>query len=141
MGITNLAKTLIETISAWPSITVHPHQFLAQEFRFGKAEIGHVHSWGVVDIPFTRAIHSFLVENRLAEQHQWLPDSGWTTFHMRSANDLEHALWLMRISYLRYELKSHSDASALLRVESERLHLQPELSVLLSHGRSKTPVS
>jgi hypothetical protein len=135
-----LVKRLIENVSAWPTVVVHPHQFLAQEFRFGKAEIGHVHAWGAVDVPFTVAIRIFLVENQLAKQHLWVPDSGSTTFHMRSANDLEHALWLLRISYLRYELKSHSDGSVLLRSESERLHLQPELAGLLSHRRSSTPV-
>jgi hypothetical protein len=137
----SLVKTLIENVSAWPNVVVHRHQFLGQEFRFGNAEIGHVHAWGAVDIPFTVAIRIFLVESQLAEQHFWVPDSGWTTFHMRSANDLEHALWLLRISYLRYELKSHSDVSALLRSESDRLHLQPELAGLLSHVRSNTPVS
>jgi Family of unknown function (DUF5519) len=128
-----LVKKLIEKISAWPNVSVHPHQFLAQEFRFGKAEIGHVHSWGVVDIPFTRAIRDYLIENQFAQQHHWLPDSGWTMFCMWSTKDLEHALWLMRISYLRYALRSHSDASALLKTESQRIHLQPELTGLLGN--------
>jgi hypothetical protein len=114
-----LVKTLIEKVSAWPNVTTHSHQFMAQEFRMGKTEIGHVHPWGVVDVPFTRAVRRHLVEKRLAEQRHWLPDSGWTTFHMRSASDLEHALWLMRISYLRYALKLHSDAQQLLRAEAE----------------------
>jgi hypothetical protein len=56
---------------------------------------------------------------------------------MRSTRDLEHALWLMRISYLRHALKSYSEAQQLLRGEAEQLHLQPELAELLSRGHCK----
>ena len=43
-----------------------------------------------------------------SEEHRWVPNSGWITFQMRSEKDLSHALWLMRLSYLRYALKSHN---------------------------------
>src|ERR1700682_5468815 len=35
-----------------------------------------------------------------------VPNSGWTTFHVRDEGDLDHALSLMRLSYLRYALKT-----------------------------------
>jgi hypothetical protein len=50
---------------------------------------------------------------------------------MRSQEDLNHALWLMRISYLRYALKSAPDAHKLLERESRELHLSPQLRSLL----------
>ena len=34
---------LDEEVSAWPGVSVHPHRFGGREFKFGKAEIGHVH--------------------------------------------------------------------------------------------------
>src|SRR5260370_33948497 len=54
-------STFIQIVSAWPHISVHPHQFEAQEFCFDKAEVGHVHLWGTVDIPFPRAIRDVLL--------------------------------------------------------------------------------
>jgi hypothetical protein len=134
-----LAQLLVEEVLAWPNVSVHPHQFMAQELRVGKPEIGHVHAWAVVDIPFTLAIRNWLIENKLAQQHHWLPDSGWTSFRMLSSKDLQHALWLMRISYLRYALKSHLDAPAFLKDESGRLNLRPELAALLFNNRSSIP--
>jgi Protein of unknown function (DUF2891)/Family of unknown function (DUF5519) len=41
------------------------------------------------------------------------PNSGWITFQMRSEKDLSHALWLMRLSYLRYALKISTDPQKL----------------------------
>ena len=50
-------------------------------------------------------------------------DSGWGTFHVRGEEGLDHALWLMRLSYLRYALKKAPDPCRLLKQESEELGL------------------
>jgi hypothetical protein len=125
-------ERLREEVVSWPGISVHPHQFAAREYRFGKAEVGHVHFWGDVDIPFPRPVHDFLLGRHLAEQHRSVPDSGWTTFHMHGDNDVEHAVWLMRLSYLRYALKSANGPSELLETEAERLSLSSDLVAVLS---------
>jgi Family of unknown function (DUF5519) len=123
---------LKEEVSSWPGISVHPHRFAAWEYRFGKTEVGHVHFWGDVDIPFPRSVHDYLLDHRLAVQHHWVPNSGWTSFHIRGDKGVEHAIWLMRLSYLRYALKSAPDPVELLETEAERLHLRPNLVSLLS---------
>ena len=89
-------------VSSWPNVSVHPHRFGGKEFRYGKAEIGHVHRDGTVDIPFPRAVRDALLEEGQAEEHYWMPDSGWTTFKVRGEEEIAHAVELMRISYLRY---------------------------------------
>lgn len=118
-------------LSSWPNVSVHPHRFGGKEFRFGKAEIGHVHREGTVDIPFPRAVRDALLEEGRAEEHRWVPDSGWTTFRIRGEADLHHAIGLLRISYLRYALKTASDPHELLKQESESLHLSPRFISLL----------
>jgi hypothetical protein len=118
-------------VSGWPNISTHPHRFGGREFRLGNAEVGHVHTGGIVDIPFPRAIHDALLAQGVAKEHRWVPNSGWITFHMRSHEDLGHALWLMRISYLRYALKTAPDAHELLERESRELHLSPQWRALL----------
>ena len=124
-------KKLEQQVSAWPCISVHPHRFGGREFRFGRAEVGHVHTGGVVDIPFPRPVRDALLAEGLAEEHRWVPNSGWTTFRIRSDEDLKRALWLMRLSYLRYALKTAADPRQLLEQESEELHLRPQFKSLL----------
>ena len=84
-----------------------------------------------MDIPFPRPVRNALLAEGLAEEHRWVPNSGWITFHVHSEKDLSHALWLMRLSYLRYALKTVTDPRALLEQESEELHLSPEFRSLL----------
>lgn len=126
------AKLLEEQVAAWPHVSVAQHRFGGREFRFNKAEIGHVHFWGDVDIPYPRAIRDALLADQLAQPHRWLPNSGWITFRMSSAADLAHSLRLMRLSWLRYALKSSPDPTLTLREESQQLHLGPTLASLLA---------
>ena len=134
----NYWKKLADEVSAWPNVAVHSHRFGGKEFQFGSAEVGHIHVGGIVDIPFPRPIRDALLAEGLAEEHHWVPNSSWTTFHVRSEGDLSHALWLMRLSYLRYALKAASDPRRLFEQESEDLHLSPQFRSLLEPFVPKT---
>jgi hypothetical protein len=144
----NYLKTLEAKVSAWPNVSIHPHRFGGREFRHGYAEVGHTHAGGIVDLPFPRSVRDALLAEGLAEEHRWVPNSGWTTFQIRSEEDLSHALWLMRLSYLRYALKTATDPQKLLDLESEQLHLSSPLKALLepfvprtANGISAEPLS
>ena len=131
-------KKLEEEVSGWPHISVHPHRFAGREFRFLSAELGHVHTGGIVDIPFPRSIHDALLAKGLAQEHRWVPNSGWITFRICSEKDLKHALWLMRLSYLRYALKRAADPRELFEQESKQLCLSPQFKSLLEPFVPKT---
>jgi hypothetical protein len=127
----NYLSLLEDEVSAWPNVSAHPHRFGGKEFRFGKAEIGHVHRDGTVDIPFPRAVRDALLKEGQAEEHRWVPNSGWTTFKIRSGADVSHAVELMRVSYLRYAVRTASHPRDFLKQESEALHLSSRFTALL----------
>ena len=121
----NYFKKVADVVSAWSNVSVHPHRFGGREFLFGSAEVGHIHIGGIVDIPSPRSLHDAMLADGLAEQHHWVPNSGWILFPMRSEEDLTHALWLMRLSYLRYALKTSTNPQQLFEQESKELRLSP----------------
>lgn len=129
----NFLQKIESEISSWPQVTVHAHRFGRREFRFGRAEIGHIHLGGTVDIPFPRPVRDALLEQGLAEEHRWVPNSGWVTFVARSEADWKHAAWLMRLSYFRYALRKAADPSQLLDEESHSLHLSAGMKALFEH--------
>jgi hypothetical protein len=110
-------NTLVEQVSAWPSVCMRDHRFGGIEFRVGAREIGHLHAFGIVDIPFTVKIRDALVRSGNAERHHWLPDSGWTTIRVEK-HGLDGALKLLRLSYLRIQAKS-ADIPAATRASLE----------------------
>ena len=120
-------KTLAEDLSAWPGVSCHDHRFGGVEFRVEEREIGHVHNFGIVDIPFTVKIREALIHTGRAEQHHWLPKSGWTTVRVKE-HGVENARALLRLSYLRIRAKSaDSVAASRAQEELEALEIQPEV--------------
>jgi luciferase-like monooxygenase len=67
----------------------------------------------------------------LAQEHRWGPNSGWITFQARSEVDVSDALWLMRLSYLRYALKTASDPRRMLDQSSDELQLSARFKSVL----------
>jgi Luciferase len=124
-------ERLEQEISSWPGVSAHPHRFGGREFRFKAAEIGHIHIGGTVDIPFPRSIRDALLAEGLAQEHRWVPNSGWITFQVRGEEDFKHARWLMRLSYLRYALKTATDPRRCLNEYGEELQLSPQFRSLL----------
>jgi hypothetical protein len=131
-------KKLEDEVSTWPNVSVHAQRFGGREFRFGSADVGHVHVGGIVDIPVPRPVRDALLAEGLADAHRWVPNSGWITFHMRGEDDLKHAFWLMRLAYLRYALKCAADPRGLFAQESEALHLSAKLQSLLEPFLART---
>ena len=120
-----------QEVSSWPGVSKHGHSYGGTEYHFGSAQIGHIHTRATVHIPFPRAFHDELIAQGLAEKHPWSPESGWISFHPAAEDGTRHAIWLMRLSYLRYALRKAPDAITHLEHESEELHLSPSFRALL----------
>ena len=104
-------RILVEQVSIWQGVSVRDHRFGGIEFRQGTREIGHVHAFGVVDIPFTVKIRDVLIRSGKAQRHHWLPDSGWTTIRVQEHGS-GNAINSLRLSYLRIQLKSTDSFTA-----------------------------
>ncbi len=87
-------KKLEDEVLTWPHVSVHSHRFGGREYLFDEAEVGHVHTGVIVDIPFPLSVRDALLANGLAEEHHWVPNWGWITFNLLKEDDLKHALSL-----------------------------------------------
>lgn len=87
-------------ISDWPGVTVKSHDRGGREFVLDGQEVGHIHRGQLVDIPFAKHVRDILIEEGRAQKHHVLPDSGWVSYRVRSDQDVDGAVWLLRVSYL-----------------------------------------
>lgn len=88
------------TLLTWPNVSAHPHRFGGTEYRYGpKREIGHIHGDQMVDLPFPTTLRHELVAAGRAEPHHILSESGWVSFYIHSAEDVDKAIALFRLSY------------------------------------------
>jgi hypothetical protein len=118
MSMRDLLQHISEKVCRWPHVTAAPHRFGGTEYRFSQAEIGHLHRDGTLDIPYSMPIRNQLIADGIVEKHHFLPESGWVTFHVTATN-LEQALWLLRLSYLRYAHRRASNADGATRPEDQ----------------------
>lgn len=101
----NYLQPIETTVTTWDdAITAAPHRFSAREFNLNignrTIELGHLHNGTLLDILFNVKVRDVLIAEGNARTHQFVPDSGWTSFSVRTPDDLDHALWLLRLSYL-----------------------------------------
>ena len=91
----DIAARIEEEVGSWEGVTVHPHRFGGVEFRLGRRELGHIHTGGWADLPFTRRIREMLVETGRAEPHRF-GVAGWV-----SAELDDETVELFRLGYER----------------------------------------
>ncbi len=125
-------RGVVDEVESWPGVTSHDHRSGGTEFRLGEREIGHVHHFGIVDIPFTVKIREALIHAGRAERHHWLPNSGWTTVRVKE-NGRASAVQLLRLSYLRIQSKS-PDAIVASAAERELAILGLETEIIDAVG-------
>ena len=99
MAVSGAGKRIIDAVSAWKGVVAQPHRFGGTELVVGKREIGHIHGDGLVDIAFPKRVRDDLVSAGLAEPHHILPESGWVSFHIRRAENVDAAVALLHRSY------------------------------------------
>ena len=133
--MTKITETIRSTVATWDGIAEHDHRFGGTEFMLGKVEIGHLHSNGLADIPFTRKLRDQLISENNASLHHILPESGWISFMVRDEADTEHAIWLFRLSYLQ-KLSTRNRHDAHLRDELAKLNLSDGLRAVLGTHRN-----
>ena len=125
-----------QTVTGWPGMTANPHRFGGLEFNLGTVEVGHIHSDGMVDIPFNSKIRDQLLAEKRVEPHHLLPETGWITFYIHSEADVEQAIWLFRLSYLFNATRSSNRAAVgdTLDVPAaiEALHLSDTLQTVFT---------
>jgi Family of unknown function (DUF5519) len=85
-------------VASWPGVVEHDHRFGGVEFRVGRRELGHLHA-SIADLPFTRQVRDELVTAGRARPHHVLPDSGWVTVPMRTAEDVANVVALFRRNF------------------------------------------
>jgi luciferase-like monooxygenase len=91
-------QAMIQEIASWKGVSVHDHRFGGIEFRVGRRELGHLHP-KFADLPFTRRTRDELITAGRARPHHVLPDSGWVTVPMRTAQEMTNVVELFRKNY------------------------------------------
>ena len=128
----SFALRVMEEVRRWPGVEMRPHASShtpgepdGVEFRLAGRQIGHMHADCAVHVSLTKALKHNLVIEQLAEPLPVAPSSGWAMFNPLASNDVERAIWLLRLNYVRLRRQRltplASASSALLQAHEAAL--------------------
>jgi hypothetical protein len=87
-------------VSGWDNVHVSTHKYGGLQLNYGKTELGHIHSNGLLDMLLSRKIKEQLMReyNRVQDHHSF-KKTGWISFYMSEYGDKEFALGLFETAY------------------------------------------
>ena len=113
------AMHVMDEVRRWPGVELRQHASSTEpgssdgmEFRLYGKQIGHVHSDCSVHLALTKALKASLIEEKLAESMPNASTSGWAMLSPLSENDAQHAIWLLRLNYIRLRRQRLTPAEA-----------------------------
>jgi Luciferase len=100
------AEHIEREVTGWDGVTTAAGKYGETDFVVDGRSIGHVHGGHQADIPFPRRIRDELVAAGRTGPHHIHPDSGWTTLYIRTDEDADTTIELLRINYERVTQRS-----------------------------------
>jgi hypothetical protein len=89
-------------LESWPGVETGPGRFGSLRFVIGRRELGHLHGDQIADLPLRPETARELIAAGQAREHRFTPEgSGWVTVELRSDDDADRVIELMRASYER----------------------------------------
>jgi hypothetical protein len=113
------AMRVMDEVRRWPGVELRHHASSTEpgssdgvEFRLYGKQIGHVHGDCSVHLALTKALKASLIEQQLAESMPNASTSGWTMLSPLSEDEAQHAIWLLRLNYIRLRRQRLTPAEA-----------------------------
>lgn len=113
------AIRVMDEVRRWPGVELRQHASSTEpgrsdgmEFRLYGKQIGHVHSDCSVHLALTKALKASLIEKHLAESMPNASTSGWAMLSPLTEDDAHHAIWLLRLNYVRLRRQRLTPADA-----------------------------
>jgi hypothetical protein len=92
--------TIEREVLNWPGVRSEPGRFGAVAFRYGKREIGHIHSDRVADLPVTSEMRENILARGRARPHR-AGVKGYISYPVQDQEDLSVVLEILGWNYDR----------------------------------------
>jgi Family of unknown function (DUF5519) len=101
------SEQITEEVTSWPGVVAREGERGEFSFKLGKREIGHLHGDRVLHLGFPKAVWHELHDAGRIDYHPVFPGkAGWASRDIRSAEDVEDVIALLRLNYDRARARS-----------------------------------
>jgi hypothetical protein len=96
---------VVQAARAWPGVAIKPGRG-GLCLSIGAVTLGHLRWNGRIDLPFGPEVGDRLVAEGMATRDLDPPDQGRVVFDVRGSDDVDRAIWLLRLAYLSLDSKT-----------------------------------
>ncbi len=146
----SFALQVMEEVRRWAGVQMRPNASPHEEgssdgveFRLNGRQIGHIHSDCAVHLSLTKALKAAVVRENLAEPLTIAPTSAWAMFNPTQLGEAGHAIWLLRLNYVRLRRQrltpyAAANSELLQKHEAALGIVSPSISALLEHTQLRS---
>ncbi len=98
-------------VLGWPGTTSEPGRFGAIAFRYGRREIGHVHTDRIADLPVTPKMREELLAGGRARPHR-AGSRGYISYPMENGEDASSVVEILARNYDRAKAAAERRAAS-----------------------------
>ena len=98
-------------VLGWPGTTSEPGRFGAVAFRYGRREIGHVHTDRIADLPVTPEMREDLLAKGRARPHR-AGSRGYISYPIQDSEDISAVLEILGRNYDRAQAAAERRAAS-----------------------------
>lgn len=95
---------LLPQITALEDVTLSKVRNGLVGFFVGERELAHIHPDGRLDLPLPIEVGENLTQRGVVTPHRQHEDNGWFSHSITSADEVDQAVWLLRLAHLLYEM-------------------------------------
>lgn len=131
-----IEQRIVSEVEQWDGVSIVEKRDGAVEFTYDGDDFGHVDDDdGSVDLPLSSKLRAALVEAGRTEPHPVYKESGWTTYWVKSEDDVEEAVNCLRLAYVYYVMKSSQEEGK--ESMAEGIDLDSELDAFGADKRTR----
>lgn len=88
-------------VLTWDDTKTTTHKYGGLQLNYAGKEIGHIHSNGLLDMLLSRKLKEQLMLDTRVKDHHTFKNTGWISFFIRTKQDADYALELLRVGYAK----------------------------------------
>ena len=100
---------VVQTVGTWKGATITRHR-RGLSLTLNGVNLGHLDWSGRLVLPFGPEIRDELISEQMVDPDPDPPDMGYAVVDIRTANDVNRALWMLRFAFLVHDL-THMNVS------------------------------
>lgn len=128
-------RSIVVEVTSWPEVERSNYVYGGTEFRIFNRNVGHIHSNGLLDLPFKKQVRDQVIAHGMADWHHFGKKMMWVSVKISASPDFHKARPLLLLSCFikaRDYFGHFPELELFLRTELDRLQLP--LEILQSAG-------